>query len=608
MRKKLLIACFGLLSFSLKAQPPISATPTPFTEGNLVIYRFGDASSNVAGIVNGYFDEITPEGVLVRSVPLPTVADGDNRATKAGLFGQLREGLLSLSADGRYLTAFGVEGPLNGTGYADYPKVMVRVSGNGVVDTKTAIPTADAGNVGRHVSSVDGSGFYVIGAGSTGFIRYVPYGFNRGKQDIADFTSSYIIGGTKYGLSTNILNNQLYFVAQKTANSTLTGSLTKIDLESLNPITESYSPLKDTLRLKGSATDEGVELGGMTLPNQMVLFDTDVDGYPDLIYVLEGAASGGDAKIWKYHYQEAIPGTGYYIWGSSVYTHAKLKDAKAITGKMVADKVQLFVTTAPQAGKPTVVRVNNNIETPLNAITTTQGGTNTDNNCTTLMYASQNYYETTPGVGATGGATVNFRGIAFVPRSFDVNVEPEPPLPVKLASFSTEVLKSRTVRLFWETASENKNSHFEILRSVDGGKTFQEIGRVGGAGDSNQKQTYSFVDNQPMSGFNYYRLRQVDLDGQSEMSRVEYANVSFNISDLYVFVQDNQLKAVFNIEKPGVYEVSIVNIAGESVWKQNKKLEIGEQTVTVDVSSYVKGIYLLVLKNAEGINVSKFIR
>jgi hypothetical protein len=91
-------------------------------------------------------------------------------------------------------------------------------------------------------------------------------------------------------------------------------------------------------------------------------------------------------------------------------------------------------------------------------------------------------------------------------------------LPVTLTSFKG-VLESGRVKLNWTTGASLRNDYMAVERSADS-RNFREIGRVKGAGNSNETQGYEFIDEQPFAGANYYRLRQVDFDGA-----VEYSNI-----------------------------------------------------------------------------------
>ena len=92
------------------------------------------------------------------------------------------------------------------------------------------------------------------------------------------------------------------------------------------------------------------------------------------------------------------------------------------------------------------------------------------------------------------------------------------PLPVTLTHF-TATPKGSTTHLHWSTATELNNDGFEVQRSADG-RRWEKLGWVAGQGTTQQRQDYTFVDEAPLAGQGYYRLRQVDYDGQYEYSPV----------------------------------------------------------------------------------------
>ncbi|MBS1564213.1 MAG: Ig-like domain-containing protein, partial [Bacteroidetes bacterium] len=91
-------------------------------------------------------------------------------------------------------------------------------------------------------------------------------------------------------------------------------------------------------------------------------------------------------------------------------------------------------------------------------------------------------------------------------------------LPVKLLSF-TATKQSDAVKLDWATSQETNSKSFEVERS-NGILSFAQIGKVEAKGFSDVKTSYSFVDKQPYTGLNLYRLKQVDLDNKYEYSPV----------------------------------------------------------------------------------------
>ncbi|GEM_PF-680459 len=103
-----------------------------------------------------------------------------------------------------------------------------------------------------------------------------------------------------------------------------------------------------------------------------------------------------------------------------------------------------------------------------------------------------------------------------------INTYTEAPLPVKLLSFGARYFKKK-VELQWETGWEESNSHFQVQRSVTGHDPFEPLGFVMGKGDSDISLYYQFQDTL-ISAFQnqnlYYRLKQVDFNGNFEFSEV----------------------------------------------------------------------------------------
>lgn len=92
-------------------------------------------------------------------------------------------------------------------------------------------------------------------------------------------------------------------------------------------------------------------------------------------------------------------------------------------------------------------------------------------------------------------------------------------LPVELSQFDVQSNVGYNL-VTWTTLSETDNHFFSIERSIDA-MTFQEIGRVSGAGNSSSAIHYEFQD--PLferEAINYYRIRQVDYSGSSEYSPI----------------------------------------------------------------------------------------
>jgi len=84
-------------------------------------------------------------------------------------------------------------------------------------------------------------------------------------------------------------------------------------------------------------------------------------------------------------------------------------------------------------------------------------------------------------------------------------------LPIELLDFTARLVGPAT-RLHWTTSIETNNQGFFIERSPDG-THWETLGFVAGRGNSTAPVSYSFPDEKPLPGLNYYRLRQLDFDG-----------------------------------------------------------------------------------------------
>ncbi len=96
-----------------------------------------------------------------------------------------------------------------------------------------------------------------------------------------------------------------------------------------------------------------------------------------------------------------------------------------------------------------------------------------------------------------------------------VTVVPDGVLPVTLLSFNAQADGNRA-KLTWSTATEKENKAFEIERSTDG-NIFKSVITVNGKQNSAGLQHYAVYDPHPANGINYYRLVQVDNNGDKKV-------------------------------------------------------------------------------------------
>ena len=91
-------------------------------------------------------------------------------------------------------------------------------------------------------------------------------------------------------------------------------------------------------------------------------------------------------------------------------------------------------------------------------------------------------------------------------------------LPVELVEFTAE-LKGTKVILGWSTLTETNNDYFTVQRSGSGIQ-FETLAEILGAGTTVVPQHYTYIDENPLAGISYYRLKQTDFNGEYSHSHV----------------------------------------------------------------------------------------
>lgn len=144
------------------------------------------------------------------------------------------------------------------------------------------------------------------------------------------------------------------------------------------------------------------------------------------------------------------------------------------------------------------------------------------------------------------------------------------PLPVELVNF-TASKKEKTILLNWETASEINNKGFEIQRS-DNGRDWEKNDFEQGAGTISTARRYTYTDYQPLSGSNYYRLKQIDNDGRFEYSTIEHVLFKGKEDDmLQVYPNPSSGQFTVDVHNPDNSEAQIrlFDITGKLIWENN---------------------------------------
>ena len=184
-------------------------------------------------------------------------------------------------------------------------------------------------------------------------------------------------------------------------------------------------------------------------------------------------------------------------------------------------------------------------------------------------------------------------------------------VPVELTSF-TAVSENGDVHLKWTTATETNNQGFEILRSNEINKEWQDVGYVAGFGTTTEPKSYSFVDPKLETGNYTYRLKQIDFDGTFTYS--DEVNVEVEIPLVYSLEQNypnpfNPSTTIkYSISEDGFVKLSVYNLLGEEVTTLvNNEQKAGRYEVAFDASRFASGVYMYRLESNNFLSIKKML-
>ncbi len=213
------------------------------------------------------------------------------------------------------------------------------------------------------------------------------------------------------------------------------------------------------------------------------------------------------------------------------------------------------------------------VSLPINAVSTTtiSGGGNLTSNIATRVAAG-----------------------VFVVYEYDGGA-----LPITLGSFEAQI-SGTAGDLRWITFKEENNIGFDIERSPDG-KTFQSIGQVSSKannGNSSMKISYTYTDENPLNGNNFYRLKQTDFDGKTSYSVVRVLNFAKSGSiGLYPNPAHNTLTVYGN----DVTNIILSNLTGQTI---QAPITYSGALAVINVSALNAGTYFANVISANGTSTS----
>jgi hypothetical protein len=185
------------------------------------------------------------------------------------------------------------------------------------------------------------------------------------------------------------------------------------------------------------------------------------------------------------------------------------------------------------------------------------------------------------------------------------------PLPVEMLSFEGKATQSE-VHLSWATGSERNSAFYEVQRSANG-RDFIPIGRVEAAGATQHRVDYSFVDDAPLTGLSYYRLRQVDLD--EEFAYTKTISVRFRSAlgaglDLYPNPANESITVGYELGDEGAVRWRIIDPRGRVADTGTTSGDRGSNRFQIPLGALEPGVYIMELQDGSGnsVGIARFVK
>lgn len=161
-------------------------------------------------------------------------------------------------------------------------------------------------------------------------------------------------------------------------------------------------------------------------------------------------------------------------------------------------------------------------------------------------------------------------------------------LPVEILNFKAVGHDNNSVLLSWQTAWEKDNDVFVLEKGAEG-RNFKEFARVSGNGNSGSIISYKTFDYAPDPGTNYYRLKQIDLDGTMTYSPIRIVSIAKVINELSVFPNPTSRLLILQTNTSELKTYQIADINGKVL----ESKPITSNRMQIDISKLPPAIYIV---------------
>lgn len=169
-------------------------------------------------------------------------------------------------------------------------------------------------------------------------------------------------------------------------------------------------------------------------------------------------------------------------------------------------------------------------------------------------------------------------------------------LPVTFGSFTATVTPEKNVDLVWSTSSEAGNDYFSI-ESSSNGSDWKELLVVDAVGTTDQKQTYRGIDENPFVGISYYRLIQVDQNGEKNLVSIEAVEIAGDFTLFPNPAESDYVTLLLPSKTEGELFVEWIDVSGKIIKSEVINIDKNHPETTIGIQEILPGTYILQIKS-----------
>jgi len=201
--------------------------------------------------------------------------------------------------------------------------------------------------------------------------------------------------------------------------------------------------------------------------------------------------------------------------------------------------------------------------------------------------------------------SVSIQGLGGCVEVFQTPVSNCTTTAIELLQFDGEV-EARGNYLYWSTASEFENNHFELHFSRDG-LNFDFLAKIEANGNTNSVQKYDYLHPKAQSGVTYYQLLDVDIYGEGKYTQVISLDRTKSESlSIYPNPASNRIQITIELEKSSSLYFEVLDVSGRLIENFTLEASDGLNQQFLEISNYPVGTYYLQMQSDSGLLVRQF--